>query len=167
MSPSQSSHVSCESETLQSLTFPLTQKPKYCWAREHMAPARIERRTWISSEDVCSMVRPHYICTTCDNGKFNVFRDSGYPRGFITWNDSIGIHPQNPRCYCGFPSRQDRKVEKARVKTFGAGFWVCASGACDYFSDRKDGAPYEDARKLLDDCDDFHPNLLKGFPPYC
>lgn len=107
MSPSQSSHAPCESETLQSLTFPLTKKPKYCWAREHMAPVRIERRTWISSEGVCSMVRPYYICTTCDNGKFNVFRDSGYPRGFITWGDSIGIHPQKPRCYCGFPSRQD------------------------------------------------------------
>jgi hypothetical protein len=36
-------------------------------------------------------------CTTCDNGKFNVFRDSGYTRGFFTWDDSIGIHPQNPR----------------------------------------------------------------------
>ena len=116
---------------------------------------------------VCSIVRPYYICTIWDNGKFNVFRDSGYPRGFITWDDSIGIHPQNPRCYCEFPSRQDRKGEKARVKTFGEGFWVCASGACDYFSDRKDGAPYEDGRKLLDDSDGFHPHLLKGFSPYC
>jgi hypothetical protein len=53
------------------------------------------------------------------------------------------------------------------VKPFGEGFWVCASGACDYFSDRKDGVPYEDARKLLEDFDDFHPHLLKGFPPYC
>src|SRR5277367_283758 len=61
----------------------------------------------------------------------------GYPRGFITWDDSIGIHPQNPRCYCGLPSRQDWKGEKACVKPFGEGFWVCASGACDYFSDRE------------------------------
>jgi hypothetical protein len=46
---------------LQPSTFLLPQKPKYCWAREHMAPAKIERRTWISSESVGSIVRPHYI----------------------------------------------------------------------------------------------------------
>jgi hypothetical protein len=51
------------------------------------------------------------------------------------------------------------------VKPFGEGFWVCATGACDSFADRKDGDPYEDARRLLDDFDDFHPNLLKGIPP--
>ena len=167
MSPPQCSHAPCESETLQPFTFPLTQKPKYCWAREHMAPARIERRTWISPEGFNSIVRPYYICTTCDNGKFNVFRNSAYPRGFITWDDSIGIHPQNPRCYCGFPSRQDRKGEKAIMKPFREGFWVCAFGACDYFSDRKDGVPYKDARKLLDNLNDFHPYLLKGLPPFC
>jgi hypothetical protein len=62
-----------------------------------------------------------YICTTCDNGKTNVFRNSGYPRGFVTWDDSIGIHPANPRCYCGLPSRQDRKCGKARAKSVGDG----------------------------------------------
>ena len=107
-----------------------------------MAPARIERRTWISPEGFCSIVRLYYICTTCDNGKLNVFRDSTYPRGFIIWDDSIGIHPLNPRCYCGFESRQDRKGEKARVRRFGEGFWICATGAFEYFSDRKDGVPY-------------------------
>jgi hypothetical protein len=165
MSSPQSNHRTCEPETLQPPIFPLPQKPKYCWAREHMAPAKIERRTWISSESVSGIVRPYYICTTCDNGKFNVFRDSCYPRGFITWDDSIGIHPQNPRCYCGFLSRQDQKGEKACAKLFREGFWVCASGACDYFSNRKDGVPYKDARKL-NDFDDFHPHLLKGIPPY-
>lgn len=166
MSPLRSSHAPCESETLQPFTFPLIFEPKHCWAREHMAPARLERRTWILSEGVCSIVRPYYICTTCDNGKFNVFRDSGYPHGFITWDDSIGIHPQNPRCYCGFPSRQDRKGEIARHPC-ETGFWVCASGACDYFSDRTDGVPYEDAKRLFDYYDGFHPHMLKGVPPYC
>jgi hypothetical protein len=28
--------------------------------------------------------------------KTNVFRNSCYPRGFITWDDSIGIHPREP-----------------------------------------------------------------------
>jgi hypothetical protein len=50
------------------------------------------------------------------------------------------------------------------VNPLGEGLWVCASGACDYFSDRKDEVPYEDARKPLDD---FHPHLLKRIPPYC
>lgn len=121
-----------KSKTPQASIFPLPEKPKFYWAREHMAPAKIERRI----ESVGDIARPYYICTICDNGKFNVFRDSGYPRGFITWDDGIGIHLQNPRCFCGLPSRQDRKGEKARVKGFGEGFWVCASGACDYFSDR-------------------------------
>ena len=56
----------------------------------------------------------------------------------------IGIHPRNPRCYFGFPSRLDRKGEKANW--VGEGFWICALGACDYFSGRKDGVPYEDAK---------------------
>ena len=56
-----------------------------------------------------------------------------------------------PDATAGSPSRQDRKGEKARVNPFGEGFWVCALGASDDFSDRKDGVPYEDARKLLDD----------------
>jgi len=60
--------------------------------------------------------------------------------------------------------RQDQKSGKALVNPFGEGFWVYASGACNYFSDRKDGVPYEDARKLLDD---FHPHMLKRIPPYC
>jgi hypothetical protein len=142
-------------------TFPLPEKPKCCWACEHMAPAKIDRRTWTSSSRSQSIRRPYYICTTCDNNKHNVFRDSGYPRGFITWDDGIGIRPRNPRCYCGFPSRQDRKGGKAN--SVGEGFWVCALGACDYFSDRKDGVPYEDAKMLLD-FDDFHPHLIERIP---
>lgn len=47
------------------------------------------------------------------------------------------------------------------------GFWVCASGACDYFSDSPDGVPYEDAKRLFEYYDDFHPHMLKGVPPYC
>jgi hypothetical protein len=162
----QSNHTVDKSKTPQPPTFPLPEKPKSCWAGEHMAAGRIESGTWTSSERSGNITRPYYICTTCNNGKLNVFRDSGYPRGFVTWDDGIGIHPENPRCYCGFPSRQDRKGERAHGKPFGDGFWVCASGACGYFSDRKDGVPYEDARKLLN-FDDFNPHLLERIPPYC
>jgi hypothetical protein len=166
MSPSspQSHQLVGKSKTSLPPIFPLPAKPECCWAREHMAPAKINRCTWTSSAGSHSIARPYYICTTCDNGKCNVFRDSGYPRGFVAWDDSIGIHPKNPRCYCGFPSRQDRKGKKANP--FGEGFWVCASGACDYFSDRKDGVSYEDAKILLD-FNDFHPYLLERIPRYC
>jgi len=66
----------------------------------------------------------------------------------VTWDDSIGIHPRNPRCYCGFPSRQDWKGGKAN--SVREGFWVYALGVCDYFSNRKDRVPYEDVKMLLD-----------------
>lgn len=52
------------------------------------------------------------------------------------------------------------------MKSFGDGFWICASGACDYFSDRKDGLSYEEARKLHS-LDWFYPHLLEGILPYC
>ncbi|PMD41810.1 hypothetical protein L207DRAFT_511594 [Hyaloscypha variabilis F] len=163
--PSPQSHQPADkSKTSLPPTFPLPEKPKCCWAREHMAPAKIDCRAWTSLARPQSITRPYYICTTCDNNKCNILRDSGYPRGFITWDDGIGIYPRNPRCYCGFPSRQDRKGGKAN--SGGEGFWVCASGACDYFSDRKDGVPYEDAKMLLD-FDAFHPYLLERIPPYC
>jgi hypothetical protein len=165
MALSESNYIVDKSKTSQPPTFPLPKKPKSCWAGEHMAPARIDRYTWTSG----NVIRPYYVCTTCDNSKTNVFRNSGYPRGFVTWDDSIGIHPANPRCYCELPSRQDQKCGRARLKSFGDGFWVCASGACYYYSDRKDGLDYEDARKLLDfdDFNDFNPSLLERIPPYC
>jgi hypothetical protein len=126
-------------------------------------PLPAHANIWLPQERSGNITQPYYICTTCDNGKTNVFRDSGCPRRFVTWDDSIGIHPENPRSYCGLPSR---KGEKARVKSVGDGFWVCASGACGYFSDRKDGVPYGDARMLLD-FDDFNPYLLERILPYC
>lgn len=52
------------------------------------------------------------------------------------------------------------------MKLFGEGFRVYASGACDYFSDRKDGLSGEDARKQLDDFDGIDSNLLKDIRPF-
>lgn len=109
---------------LSTACFPLPEKPKSCWAREHISPVKIDRRSWTSPERSYNITRPYYICTTCDNGKYNVFRDNGY---------------------CGSPSRQDGKGGKAPTKFIKHGFWVCASGACDYVS-YKDGVPYEDAK---------------------
>jgi hypothetical protein len=69
MSPSspQSNHTVGKSKTPQPPTFPLPEKPKSCWVREHMAPAKIERCTWTSLERSCNITRPYYICTTCGN----------------------------------------------------------------------------------------------------
>lgn len=66
----------------------------------------------------------------------------------------------------GFPSRQDQKSRKYCLNENGDGFWICASGACHYYSDRKDGIDYEDAMKLYDS-NWFCPWLLEGVPAFC
>jgi hypothetical protein len=85
-------------------------------------------------------------------------------RPMLTRQNRKGNVAPSSSKFCPPKKRQDQKGEKARVNPFKEGFKVCASRACDYFSNRKDGIPYEDARKLLDD---FHPRLLKRIPPYC
>ena len=166
MSSSRSNRGTCQSKTtLQRPSFPLAQKPEMCWAFEHMAPANIVRQTCTFLDDSVHIERPYYICITCDNAKTNVYRNSGYPRGFVTWDDYIGIDARNPKCYCGFASRQDHKARRECFKGVEGGFWVRASGACHYYSDRKDGVDYEDAREL-DDFDEFKPLLLEGVPRF-
>jgi hypothetical protein len=68
---------------------------------------------------------------------------SGYPRGFITWDDNVGLDSSNPKCYCGITSRQDRISVRGNLP--GWGFWTCAAGQCDYFSERRDGIGYYEA----------------------
>jgi hypothetical protein len=158
--------ASDQSKTPSPPTFPLTEKPKFCWANEHMAPPFIQRSTWtFKHSELGEITRPYYICITCNNCKTNVCRNCGYPRGFITWDDNIGLHPDNPRCYCGLPSRQDRKSRKYPLGSVEDGFWICASGACGYYSERRGGAPYEKAKMWSDD-DEFRPRLLEGIPPF-
>ena len=158
----------CQSEnTFPPPTFPLSQRPKHCWAFEHMAPAQINRRSFSYSKNGVDKSRPYYICTTCDNAKTNIYRNSGYPRGFVTWDDDIGIDARNPKCYCGIASRQDRKgIAAGYGKGFEGGFWMCASGDCCYYSDRKDGFSHEDAKGFFD-FDEFVPVLLKGVSRFC
>jgi hypothetical protein len=60
---------------------------------------------------------------------------------------------------------ESARPESKKANPFREGVWVCASGACDYFSDRKDGVPSKDAKMLLD-FDDFYPNLLVRIPRY-
>jgi hypothetical protein len=164
----QSKTASDQSKTPSVPAFPLKEMPKNCWANEHSLHRTrpfSQRLTWtFNHPKLGEITRPYYVCTTCVYYKTNIFRNCGYPRDFITWDDNIGLHPDNPRCYCGCPSRQDRKGSKYPLG-FGDGFWICASGACWYYSDRRDGVPYEDAKRWLDD-DEFRPWLLEGIPPF-
>ena len=86
---------------LSTACFPLPEKPKSCWAREHISPVKIDRRSWTSPERSYNITRPYYICTTCDNGKYNVFRDTA------TAGPRVG---------------RTEKVEKPRRSSLNTGF---------------------------------------------
>jgi hypothetical protein len=98
------------SKTPSVSTFSLNELAKQCWANEHMAPALVEQSTFaIEHPQPGKMTRASYYRITCNNGKTNAYRNCGYPRGFITWDDEIGLHPDNPEHWCGRLSRQDCK----------------------------------------------------------
>lgn len=63
--------------------------------------------------------RPYKLCLYCDD--------------WICWGDNVGILAGNPKCFCEKPSRQDRMGMKS--KRPGWGFWTCARGECDFYSD--------------------------------
>ncbi len=86
-------------------------------------------------------LRPYYICLPCKYDRFQITSD--HERGWIAWNDARGIHPSNPNCDCGIPSRQDG-VGVRRLRA-GMGFWTCASGACSYYSELRNGQTPEEA----------------------
>ena len=78
--------------------------------------------------------RPYYVCT---NPICPEVRRQDVPqhfRGWVTWDDNVGIAPGNPCCYCLGPrnSRLDNSGRKH--------FWTCATGACGYTSWRQDGS---------------------------
>lgn len=79
--------------------------------------------------------RPFYICVKCKNSSTAPPGPKG--KGWITWDDNLGIEPGNPKCDCDFVARQDR----AGVNSYapGKGFWSCSTGACKYVSWRADG----------------------------
>lgn len=101
--------------------------------------------------------RPYFICIKCKSND-NVPLING-KKGWISWDDYIGIHPSNRPCYCGFVSRQDR----AGVDSYypGGGFWTCATGSCSFLSYRRDALTDEEAyKKGLPRHDGFEPWLL-------
>lgn len=78
--------------------------------------------------------RPFYICKVCKE-------DPNIPgryteKGWISWDDGVGVRDTNKACYCGVACRQDRAGFESRYP--GGGFWTCAYGRCRYLSYRKD-----------------------------
>ncbi|KAF2202714.1 hypothetical protein GQ43DRAFT_479682 [Delitschia confertaspora ATCC 74209] len=144
-------------------TFPLPYPPQHCPAHSSPQPPSIQRRffPYEIPHSTTKLHRPFYICLTCPIAKTDLSKNTGFPRGFITWDDTIGIRSSNPKCFCGFPSRQDRKCGiHAKGGGFGTGFWTCATGVCGYYSDDYKGVPYGGRKES----DDFMPWLLDGIP---
>jgi hypothetical protein len=54
------------------------------------------------------------------------------------------MHKGNPQCDCDWVSRQDRAgISSSRP---GMGFWTCATGACEYYSEFINGQTREEAK---------------------
>ena len=73
--------------------------------------------------------RPYYICVNpyCPN----VINSAHHIRGWVTWDDNIGIDPRNPLCKCLRSARED--IAGERSPSPGHHFWTCSTGACDYY----------------------------------
>ena len=80
--------------------------------------------------------RPYWVCT---NKLCYATMKSKYEDGWVSWADGKGVDDENPVCYCGAPSRQDKICKDEGKK--GLGFWTCAEGKCDYYSEDLDGVP--------------------------
>lgn len=109
--------------------------------------------------------RPYYICFMCKKNETPAILKSNrmvHKKGWITWDDSIGISQENHFCFCNEVSRQDR----AGVDSYcpGSGFWTCATGSCNYLSFRRDGLPIDEAYERGAGADGFKPWLLPCLP---
>ena len=82
--------------------------------------------------------RPYYKCRNCKSTPALLARNP--QKGWITWDDDIGVHSANRRCFCGWVCRQDRMRN-------GKGFWTCAVGGCEYRSFREDGRTEGEVRR--------------------
>ena len=73
--------------------------------------------------------RPYYVCVNryCPN----VNNSTHHYRGWVTWDDNVGIQPQNPLCRCLRNARED--VAGVRSHSPGHHFWTCSRGACDFY----------------------------------
>ena len=104
--------------------------------------------------------RRYYICIKCKN-------DPNVPgtrseKGWLSWDDNIGIHQDNRPCFCGYVCRQDRAGPDSFYP--GGGFWTCATGTCSFLSWRKDGLTNDEAlNRGLSPYDGFEPWQLRAW----
>ena len=121
-----------EELTLPTSLFPL-QDPVNC--KECDGPAH---KAIVQPDNVNGNAgRPYYVCK---NPKCEAW---------VTWDDDKGMYVDNPQCKCGAPSREDMKGKEAKAKkVLGQGFWTCATGRCDYYSEDVEGRTWEVLKEL-------------------
>ena len=99
--------------------------------------------------------RPYYKCLPCKQSPM-----ANPQKGWITWDDDIGVHENNRTCICGLACRQGRAGSDSVWE--GKGFWTCAVGRCSFISYRKDAYTMREAgqRGLEGWNEGFEPWLL-------
>jgi len=81
--------------------------------------------------------RPYYVCVNPHCSNVTTQGAGQHARGWVTWDDTVGVAPGNPLCNCQRSARQDAAGAGSAVP--GRGFWTCSTGACYYISWRRDG----------------------------
>lgn len=81
--------------------------------------------------------RPYYVCVNPHCSNVTTQGAGQHARGWVTWDDTVGVAPGNPLCNCQRSARQDAAGAGSAVP--GRGFWTCSTGACNYISWRRDG----------------------------
>ncbi|KAH7133943.1 hypothetical protein EDB81DRAFT_695660 [Dactylonectria macrodidyma] len=59
--------------------------------------------------------------------RYYYYCQSNHKRCFITWDDARDTPASNPQCWCGFPSRQNRKNGPEPTA-----WYACSSGECSF-----------------------------------
>lgn len=112
-------------------------------------------RKWETvNSDSQSRGRRYYICIRCKNNPN--LPGNRTEKGWLSWDDYIGIHQDNRPCFCGYVCRQDRAGPDSFYP--GGGFWTCATGTCNFLSWRRDGLTNNEASSRgLPTYDGFEP----------
>ena len=82
--------------------------------------------------------RPYYVCVNDSCPNVRTHNREHHVRGWVTWDDNIGVAETNPLCRCSHYARKDRAG--VRSQNAGKHFWTCSTGACGYTSWRRDGS---------------------------
>lgn len=81
--------------------------------------------------------RPYCVCVNPYCPNVTRLNAGQHDTGWVTWDDNVGVAPQNPLCRCLRSARQDTAGQGTVAP--GRRFWTCSTGACDYTSWRLDG----------------------------